>query len=278
MEIDKYKNRFKDFDIEDLVLAFNSQVGNPGWVTARGHYLSALISELRDRSVDLSAITTKGGSVNFAREVGFDPKESALVPIGSLTPKSSHRSKNRIKSVEPIHLVFQWWEGREGVFIEKLKYTQLRQVEYAIVKSKNWGEFRALLPEGEFEALSCWWENGGENVYQEEGRYLYIEPNDLDVFWEECGEEYLIREEDRFDDSDLPGRMDGDYPPWTYSFADDLLPEEFVKVYGKPIASMISGSWIEFPVGFYNQMKTELEKLGFLVERSESDELCAGLE
>ena len=183
-----------------------------------------------------------------------------------------------MKKTESISLVFQWWEARQGVFIEKLKYSQLRQLEYAIAKSKTWGEFRSLAPEGEFESLSCWCKNGGENVYKDGGQYHSIEPEDLDAFWTDYGEEYLIRSEDVFSDSDLPGRLDGEYPPWTYSFADDLLPEGFVRVYGKPVSSMVSGSWMEFPVGFYNQMKMELEKLGFLVECSESDELCPDTE
>ena len=41
---------------EELVASLNGQVGNPGWVSARGRYLVALHEELGTRGFDTSAV------------------------------------------------------------------------------------------------------------------------------------------------------------------------------------------------------------------------------
>jgi hypothetical protein len=51
-----FKQRFSTYSNQELVNAFNEEVGNPGWVGARGAYLSALHREFKIRNIDYSEI------------------------------------------------------------------------------------------------------------------------------------------------------------------------------------------------------------------------------
>ena len=53
---EEYLARFKAFTDQELIDAFNREVGNPGWVSARGSYLAALHDEFKHRGFDFSAI------------------------------------------------------------------------------------------------------------------------------------------------------------------------------------------------------------------------------
>ena len=53
--------RFRESTDDDLIAAFNSQVGLNAWVTARAHYLSALGREMLSRDLDFSLIADEGG-------------------------------------------------------------------------------------------------------------------------------------------------------------------------------------------------------------------------
>jgi hypothetical protein len=52
----------------EIIEAFNKQVGNTGWTTSRGIYLSALHKELDNRGFDFSAIGTSN-SLSFKNKV-----------------------------------------------------------------------------------------------------------------------------------------------------------------------------------------------------------------
>ena len=51
-----YKKQFAQMTDCELVEAFNREVGNPGWGSARGAYLAALHREFQERGFDISAI------------------------------------------------------------------------------------------------------------------------------------------------------------------------------------------------------------------------------
>ncbi len=55
----EYSNRFRNEGNEELIDAFNREVGNPGLVGARADFLSALHDELEHRGFDYSAIGDK---------------------------------------------------------------------------------------------------------------------------------------------------------------------------------------------------------------------------
>lgn len=60
---EEYLARFKTCTNQELVDAFNREVGKPGWVSARASYLAALHEEFKGRAFDFSAI---GGSDSFS--------------------------------------------------------------------------------------------------------------------------------------------------------------------------------------------------------------------
>jgi hypothetical protein len=47
--------------LQELIDAYNQQVGNRGWVRARGYFLTALRQEFLNRDVDCSASSAKPG-------------------------------------------------------------------------------------------------------------------------------------------------------------------------------------------------------------------------
>jgi hypothetical protein len=53
---DQFVARFKRLTDEELIAAFNRDVGNPGWVSSRASYHSALQKEFERRGFDYSAI------------------------------------------------------------------------------------------------------------------------------------------------------------------------------------------------------------------------------
>jgi hypothetical protein len=65
---EEYQARFKAYTDQELIDAFNREVGNPGWVSARASYLAALHDEFKHRGFDFSAI---GGqdSLSFRSKV-----------------------------------------------------------------------------------------------------------------------------------------------------------------------------------------------------------------
>lgn len=56
-----FQERFRRMSNLDLIWAFNLEVGNQGWGTARATYLVNLYEELKSRKIDLSEIETDGG-------------------------------------------------------------------------------------------------------------------------------------------------------------------------------------------------------------------------
>lgn len=59
----EFKEAFQMMSDQELVDAFNREVGVPGWVTARNYYLHYLREEFNKRSFDISAIHRHGLSL-----------------------------------------------------------------------------------------------------------------------------------------------------------------------------------------------------------------------
>ena len=53
----EFSERFTKFSDDELIETFNKEVGNRGWVSARGYYLVALQTEFRTRGFDISEIS-----------------------------------------------------------------------------------------------------------------------------------------------------------------------------------------------------------------------------
>ena len=166
-------------------------------------------------------------------------------------------------------LIFTYWEGDNGVFFESDTWYALLGIQNALEKAKTWGEFRTLMPKGEFEELWHWLSNTGEKIYWDGEKYLFIEPEQLDQFLKDAeGDEdyYIIRASDEFDSFGVPGVPDGDYPQFISSMLEGFT-EEFNDKFGEQIASYFSGVWWEFPMDDFVEMKEYLFHHGFSVEK-----------
>ena len=69
-----YHESLKQCSLEQLVEAFNREVGNPGWVTARGFYLSALRQALVRASAECSVVVSPG-SMSLAHRVRLEGQQ-----------------------------------------------------------------------------------------------------------------------------------------------------------------------------------------------------------
>ena len=77
----EYLPRFRQKSVLGLVSAYNAQIGNPGWVSARGRYLHALYHELRRRHIDISFISPEPRVLALDHPVYYLPVLRALRPF-----------------------------------------------------------------------------------------------------------------------------------------------------------------------------------------------------
>jgi len=81
---EEYMALMRDDTDQEIVDAFNKQVGNPGWVTARAGYLAAIRKQLNERGMDYSEIGDKT-VMSYRYCVVLEGK--TLIKLGSLTLK-----------------------------------------------------------------------------------------------------------------------------------------------------------------------------------------------
>jgi hypothetical protein len=75
-----FRQRFRSSGPQGLILAFNGQVGNPGWVRARGAYLVALRDALVATGLECSSFVREDG-MSLAGPV--ERRGDRIVPTGS---------------------------------------------------------------------------------------------------------------------------------------------------------------------------------------------------
>lgn len=66
----EYIERFSTYSDLEIVAAFNGQVGNGGWGTARAAYLSAIRHELDRRHINRDDVSTEN-STSYAERVSL---------------------------------------------------------------------------------------------------------------------------------------------------------------------------------------------------------------
>lgn len=64
-----YKKRFAEMTDSQLIEAFNEQVGNSGWTSARADYLSDLREEFFKRSIDCSVIESADNGLSYSKKI-----------------------------------------------------------------------------------------------------------------------------------------------------------------------------------------------------------------
>lgn len=69
--LDNYIDKFKAMTDEQLIEAFNHEVGNTGWVGARALYIAALHQAFHEHGFDYSAIGDEHG-LSFSQKVRLE--------------------------------------------------------------------------------------------------------------------------------------------------------------------------------------------------------------
>ena len=77
----EFTEGFRSATTQKLVDAYNSQVGNRGWVSAKGRYLYALYHELKFRKIDISVIDT-GTGMRLDQRVVLDTSGNRVILAG----------------------------------------------------------------------------------------------------------------------------------------------------------------------------------------------------
>lgn len=78
--VEEFRVRFSEMSLEQVVDAFNLEVGKMGWGNARASYLGALHEALELRGVDYSAIGD-AKSLSFRERVALTPEGKRVKPI-----------------------------------------------------------------------------------------------------------------------------------------------------------------------------------------------------
>jgi hypothetical protein len=90
---ERFVARFKGFTDEELIGAFNRDVGNPGWVSARASYHVALHREFKLRGFDCSAMAEFGWSLRSKiKLIG-----NVVLPLADVDAKPSRKEPRRTR-------------------------------------------------------------------------------------------------------------------------------------------------------------------------------------
>ena len=133
-------------------------------------------------------------------------------------------------------------DGYGGVlFAARDAAERVAQIRKALYNSKTWGQFRANLPDGE-------WEENLEFRFEEA-------PGDGEPFTADS----------------VPGHADGDYPEWLMQTQLDWFPPELIEKYGQVETSVLNGEMLELPADKAEVIVAELRAMGYTVEPTELD-------
>lgn len=114
----------------------------------------------------------------------------------------------------------------------------IARLHNALRTSRTWAEFRAAVPKQEYSEILATLDRIGE-------------PRPKDT--------------DKFDAEQVPGRSDGDYPPWLQKEMSQLLPRSLLEKVGTPQQTAVNGSYWHIPPEHIPEMIRRLTELGFQV-------------
>lgn len=132
-------------------------------------------------------------------------------------------------------------DGYDGaLFAERDAAERVAQIRDALHESTTWGEFRANLPDGE-------WEDNLEPCFEEV-------PADDAPFHRDM----------------VPGYVDGDYPEWLRQSQLDWFPAELIEKYaGQVETTVLNGDVLDLPGFLADEIAADLRAMGHRVERTD---------
>lgn len=133
-------------------------------------------------------------------------------------------------------------DGFDSVlFARRASAVYVAQIRTALYQSTTWGEFRANLPDGEWENM--------QGDYDED-------PPDGEPFTAD----------------DIPGHADGDYPEWLRQSQLRWFPKDLIEKYDGEVALTTLNGWVlDLPADRAEEIADDLRALGHRVERTDLD-------
>ena len=152
-------------------------------------------------------------------------------------------------------LVYRAHPNGGAVFAEVSEAICLDAIHQALSDAQTWGEFRRLLPEGEWDVV--------EELLIE--AYGALDGDDDP----DPGRPEWELDDAKFDRAAIPGCPEGDYPRWLQQSLDDLLPREVIEQYAKRTSSLINGAYWFIDATWADEVAAVLRRYGYAVERAE---------
>jgi hypothetical protein len=188
---------------------------------------------------------------------GLDPagREPQSIEARLPSKKGNDAVGSMSSSVTPFRRIGEqisilWSEHPFGgvVFAFEAEARRLDRIYWALEHAKTWGEFRRLLPEGEWDDV--------------------VEALDLtdqdNLQFEDDQSPWIAFLGQPFDACELTG--DGDYPKWLQQHMDKVLPPDLVEKYGEWQRSSFNGEFLHIDPDHIDEIVTALRNRGYQVD------------
>ena len=193
-----------------------------------------------------ASVSTEDGSLTF------EWREMSAAP-GTASSPVSVPDASEVEEPEPGS---EGWlvvkeAGNGGLVVQSVRDALHEEaIIGALDEAKTYGEFRRLLPEGE-------WENVLDRLRTPEA-------------WEDADEAWYLAEDfdwnTPFDASDVAGYYDGDYPAWAQASLGAVLPEDLLQKYATVTHSVHNGPYFHIPHASASELIADLRARGYTVE------------
>lgn len=239
-----FRRRFRSASLEELIGAFNRDVGNSGWVAARGSFHMALREAFLATGLDCSSFISDGGmSLRYRIRL----EGSALVTLPDATTARPKPDSVRLSGgVEAEPQDIYYGLGRLGLlFVEPS--VALEQI--AFNTARTWGEFQ----------------RGAPSLYQRALGLCAVDDGGVDQ-----------SEHSPFDRAQIPAFHDGDFPDSPEQLMLDLLPKEVQDRFGKVSQTVHNGPYLSLDPRDEHAVVAALREAGFncLLRQDLIDKMC----
>ena len=190
--------------------------------------------------------TTRSGSATPVHVKGYTKHDGTYVAPHDRKAPASHATTLRPEAPEGW-LVYHEVGNGGLVFdtVENALYAEA--LSGALEEAKTWGEFRRMLPAGEWETV--------EALLQSRSAH----DDDEGAPWDEDAAP--------FTSSDIPGLDDGYYPEWRQADMEEVVPEDLLETFGKRECSPNGMFWL-VPHEHAEALAEALRQRGYHVEEA----------
>jgi hypothetical protein len=169
----------------------------------------------------------------------------------SIPPRPSTPDATDSHAQEPVGWLVYKLAANGGVVFDSVKHALVDEaVNGALAEAQTWGEFRKMLPAGEWDSI--------EDALRE--AHTFDEDDSDPPFWE--------RPSTPFDPAFIPGFSDGDYPRWAQQRMDDVLPGDLLEEFAEQRSSIHNGSFWFIPHDRADALAEALRSRGYRVEHT----------